>query len=328
MGNILKPKIAFVGAGKVSEFHIKAAEANGYVLDSICGKNGSVNAKRLARKYKFNNYCYSVDDIYVENLDAISIIVDPKNLINIYKKFESKKIAILIEKPVAIKTKELKLIDLHRSKTMVAFNRRFYSSVASFKESVSLLNYFQGHVNLSELSWKTSSSTKEKNEMIISNSIHLFDLLIHLFGKPNIVKSRKIIDSNNLFGASFILEFSSKKIITMNINFGVPRNHSIELYSQGEVFELKPIEIFTKTFDMKQTFLSGKSFKSYVPVNSRAWEIDKQDINFKPGFFQMYKTFKDITIGNDVENFPTLSDAKNSLSFAEKINNILRSNYL
>ena len=91
MGNILKPKIAFVGAGKVSEFHIKAAEANGYVLDSICGKNGSVNAKRLARKYKFNNYCYSVDDIYVENLDAISIIVDPKNLINIYKKFESKK---------------------------------------------------------------------------------------------------------------------------------------------------------------------------------------------------------------------------------------------
>jgi hypothetical protein len=37
----------------------------------------------------------------------------------------------------------------------------------------------------------------------------------------------------------------------------------------------------------------------------------------------MYKTFKDITIGNDVENFPTLSDAKNSLGFAEKINNIL-----
>jgi len=328
MGDILKPRIAFIGAGRVSEFHIKAAEANGYSLDSICGRDGSVNAKTLARKYKFKNYCHSVDDVNVDNIDAISIIVDPKNLINIYKKFESKKIAILVEKPVAIESGKLNLVDLHRSSTMVAFNRRFYSSVISFKESISLLNYFQGHVNFSELSWKTRSTTKEKNEMIITNGIHIFDLLLHLFGEPNIIHSSSIKDSKNLYGASFVIEFSSKKIITMNINFGVPRNHSLELYSGSEVFELKPIEIFTKTIGMKHSILPGKSFKSYFPVNSKAWKINRNDINYKPGFFQMYKTFKEITIGNDTKCFPTLTDAKSALSFAEKINDILRGNSL
>ena len=211
---------------------------------------------------------------------------------------------------------------------MVAFNRRFYSSVISFKKSISLQNYFQGHVNFSELSWKTSSTNKEKSEMIISNGIHLFDLLIHLFGKPNIIKSSAIKDSKDLFGASIMLEFSSKKIITMNINFGIPRNHSVELYSGGGVFELKPIEIFTKTIGMKHSILPGENFKSYVPVNSKEWKIDKKDINYKPGFFKMYKTFKDITIGNNVNDYPTLTDAKNALSFAEKINDILRGDSL
>jgi len=111
MENILKPKICFIGAGNVPEHHIEAAKDNGFDLHSICGRRGSLRAKNIADKYNFNNYWQSIEEINTEQIDALSIIVDPKNLIKIYKKFEKTNLAILIEKPVALDSKNIELLN-------------------------------------------------------------------------------------------------------------------------------------------------------------------------------------------------------------------------
>jgi len=325
MENILKPKICFIGAGNVSEHHIEAAKDNGFDLHSICGRRGSLRAKNIADKYNFNNYWQSIEEINTEQIDALSIIVDPKNLIKIYKKFEKTNLAILIEKPVALDSKNIELLNAERSRTMVAFNRRYYSSVNRFKKDLSKLHFFQGHANLSELSWRLDSTNKEKIEFLKSNGIHFFDLLLHLFGKPKSINFERVLNKRKILGGSCIINFGYNKIITLNINFGIPSNHSLEVYSGNTVFQLKPIEVFSKILAMKYETIGTSKIKSYVPVLENNWELSKHDISYKAGFFEMYKTFHRITKNECELNFPNLRDAKNALEFAENIELLLRS---
>ena len=323
MEYIVKPKIGFIGAGNVSEHHIKAAKDNGFDLYGICGRNGSLNAKKMAEKYNFKYYWKSIDLIDINELDAISIIVDPANLIKIYRKFEKTNLAILIEKPVALQSRKINSLNNKRSKTMVAFNRRYYSSVKQFKQSISNLEYFQGHANLSELSWNLHSTNKEKIETLKSNGIHYFDLLIYLFGKPKSINFTGISAKGRIFGGSCIINFEDNKIITLNVNFGIPNNHSLEVYSGNIISRLKPLEIFSKTVGMKTESIGKSKNKSYVPILENAWKLSKQDITYKAGFFEMYKAFYRITKNDCGLNFPSISDAKQALELAENIEKLL-----
>ena len=320
----MKPKICFVGAGNVSEHHIKAAKDNGFILHGICGRTGSLRAKKMAEKYNFNNYWKSIESIDTQELDAISIIVDPANLIKIYRKFEKTNLAILIEKPVALESRKIDSLDNQRSKTMVAFNRRYYSSVNQFKSSLSELDYFQGYANLSELSWNINSTNKEKIETLKSNAIHYFDLLLYLFGKPESIDFNRISAKGRIFGGSCVINFGRDKIIMLNINFGIPNNHSLEVYSGNRIFRLKPLEIFSKTIGMKHESIGKSKIKSYVPILENTWKLSKQDTNYKAGFFEMYKTFLGIAKNDFKLHFPNIKDAKNALEFAENIETLLK----
>ena len=325
MENILKPKICFIGAGNVSEHHIRAAKNNGFELHSICGRKGSIRAKNIASKYNFNNYMQSIEEINTDQIDAISIIVDPENLIKVYKEFEKTDLAILIEKPVALDSRKIELLNTDRSKTMVAFNRRYYSSVNRFKRDLSELHYFQGHANLSELSWSLDSTNKEKIEILKSNGIHFLDILLYLFGKPKSIDFKKISNKRKILGGSCIINFGYNKIVTLNINFGIPNNHSLEIYSENRVFQLKPLEVFSKTLGMKYEITGRSKSKSYVPILENNWNSSEQDVSYKTGFLEMYKTFFKITKNTSEFNFPNLNDAKNALEFAEDIGLLLRS---
>jgi predicted dehydrogenase len=325
MENIVKPKICFIGAGNVSENHINAAKDNGFILHGICGRKGSIKAKNIARKYNFNNYWQSIDEINTDQIDAISIIVDPINLIKIYKKFEATNLAILIEKPVALESRKIESLNEERSRTMVAFNRRYYSSVSQFKRDLSELSYFQGHANYSELSWKLNSTNKEKIHTLKSNGIHFLDLLLYLFGKPELIDFNRISNKSKILGGSFIINFGLNKIMTLNINFGIPNNHSLELFSENKVIQLKPLEVYSKTVGMKHNTIGRSKIKSYVPVLGDNWKMSKHDVSHKAGFLEMYRNFLGVT-KNDCElNFPNLKEAKNALEFAENIELLLRS---
>ena len=324
MEDILKPRICFIGAGDVSEHHIKAAKSSGFDLHGICGRKDSIRAKRIAEKYHFSNYIQSVEEINVNQIDAISIIVDPANLIKIYKKFENTNLAILIEKPVALESRKIESLSKERNRTMVAFNRRYYSSVHQFKRNLSELNYFQGHANYSELSWALNSTNKERVNTLKSNGIHFFDLLLYLFGKPKSIDFKSISNTGKIFGGSFIINFGLNKILTLDINFGIPNNHSLELFSGSRVFQLKPLEIFSKTIGMKHEIIGNTKIKSYIPVLEDKWKLSKQDVSHKAGFFEMYKSFLEITKNDSEIKFPNLKDAKNALEFAETIERMLR----
>jgi predicted dehydrogenase len=167
---------------------------------------------------------------------------------------------------------------------MVGFNRRYYSSVNRFKKDLSELHVFQGHANLSELSWTLDSTNKEKIECLKSNGMHFFDLLLYLFGKPKSINFEKIINNRKILGGSYIINYGNNKIITLNINFGIPNNHFIEVYSGNTVFKLKPLEIFSKICGMKYETIGPSKIKSYVPVLEDNWKLSKQDISYKAGF--------------------------------------------
>ena len=175
MEDILKPRICFIGAGNVSEHHIKAAKSSGFDLHGICGRKDSIRAKRIAEKYHFSNYLQSIEEINVNQIDAISIIVDPANLIKIYKKFESTNLAILIEKPVALESSKIETLSKERNRTMVAFNRRYYSSVHQFKRNLSELNYFQVDCRIKDQQRAFLESMRLTREDVFFNRMNVFE---------------------------------------------------------------------------------------------------------------------------------------------------------
>jgi len=189
---------------------------------------------------------------------------------------------------------------------------------------LSELSYFQGHANYSELSWALNSTNKEKIDTLKSNGIHFFDLLLYLFGKPKSIDFKRILNTDKIFGGSFIISFGFNKILTLDINFGIPHNHSLEIFSGNQIFQLKPLEIFSKTIGMKHKITRNTKVKSYIPVLENNWKLSKQDVSHKAGFFEMYKSFHEITKSDNKIKFPNLEDAENALEFAEAIELMLR----
>ena len=73
-----KIKVAFIGAGKISEEHIKAFKKNKKIITVAIYSRTKSKAKKLANKYKIRNVCNSISEMYFNfkpDLVVISVSV-------------------------------------------------------------------------------------------------------------------------------------------------------------------------------------------------------------------------------------------------------------
>jgi predicted dehydrogenase len=322
MEYILKPKLAIIGAGGIALSHINAAKAVGFELYGICGTPNSLRADKLHNEFNFTRKFRDYNSLIDSGIDAVAVISKTESIVEIYRQVVDLNIPVLVEKPFSINIKDYNSFNLNNSKTLVGYNRRFYSSINMIKETVLKGNFHHCKIHISELSWKPDAQLEEQHLSILDNSVHSLDLITYLFGKCKIINIKKNSKKNQINSIFVTLRSATGQEIDLSVSFGIPINSFIEIWLDESVLLCKPIENFIQ-YDKIAMFPADEQtkYKRYIPESSKKWLLSKNDYNFKPGFFEQYKEFFELTNGMGLVKGASLVDAEIATNLATDLVN-------
>ena len=241
------------------------------------------------------------------------VLVSAEQIYEVVSNLIPERIPLFIEKPPGLDPQQtsslVNLADQYGTKSMVGFNRRYYSvfrkGLELIKKRGKLLGLMmEGH----ERFWKIASRdiTSEIREgWIYANSTHTIDLLRYFGGelKSISILSRSFIEKKgDQFVASF--EFESGALGTYSSHWWSPGGWSVALYGEGVTVLFKPLE---------------EGFWLDTNLNRFEIEPDEVDSCFKPGFFAQLDSFCEKIRHNHLK-WPgqNLSDALITMKLAEK----------
>ncbi|WP_282098153.1 Gfo/Idh/MocA family oxidoreductase [Chitinophaga polysaccharea] len=196
--------------------------------------------------------------------------------------------AIMVEKPGAKSIEEVLFLghqlDQYNSNVVIAYNRRFYSSVQRLKElieedgGVSSFNFEfteWGHV-IAPL----QKAEGVKENWLFANSTHVIDLAFFLGGEPRQMASY----TAEQLGWHPVAIFAGAGItcdgalFSYQANWKAPGRWGVEILTTKRRFYLRPLEKL-------QVQQLGSVQVEFLPID------DKLDQEFKPGLYQQTLTF-------------------------------------
>ena len=182
-----------------------------------------------------------------------------------------------------------------------------------FKEELSKVS---GLINIviPELSLASGTTSNEKKNAVLENSVHVFDLLGYLFGDIKIIRTLKTRDSGDAQFITAQLDLGEQFIGSLNLVFETSENYSIKCWATGNCFEISPIEVFTKSEKMRLIPASdAEPIKRYERVIEN-WRMNDDDLNAKPGFIGQYREFKSLVNQGSADNLATIQDSIRALN--------------
>lgn len=279
-----KIKIAFIGAGKITEKYLQVISDTSlnriFILDSITSRTRK-KAISLSKKYYIKYVFENIEDlINKRNPEAFLIFVSADQIYKVLRKVIPLKIPFLVEKPISSSLEEInnlkKLYNKFKTPNIVSLNRRHYSIFKKVNKFINnkLVGFsIEGHENFDDLKKKVPSNYLKKWDFY--NSIHTIDLLRYFGGEP--IKILSLSKENKFKSIICILLFKkgvTGTYISHKKSFG---NWSVKLFLENCYILFNPLEkccIF---------YPDGKKIQIHP---------DKYDINFKPGFYNQMIFFK------------------------------------
>lgn len=310
-------KVAFIGAGYMSEEHIKAfKDIDGVKLVGIYSKTNSKSIN-LAKTYSISNVFNSIQELYLNTKPDIVIIAVPElaiiDVLSIVFKYPW---ACLIEKPVGINLNEaefiLELANKNKINAYVAFNRRHYSSVNLVlnkldKSDSNRVIYIQDQEDL--VAAKLFGQPKKVLEnWMFANSVHLIDLF-KVFSNGNIINITKLHNMNkeNPFIHIVKIDYDNGDIGLYHAIWNSPGPWSVTINTKNERFELKPLEV---------AYIQESNRKT----NQLLISSDNYDVDFKPGIRKQAQLLIDSYKTNYIHtNLPTLKDSFDTMKLVNDI---------
>lgn len=317
-------KLGVIGAGSIVQHHLEAAIFAGFTPVAIAARDNSPNPSKFTGIFPEMKSYSNVDSMIDIEFDALLIAISGNKKFEIYQKFKSRKIPILIEKPF-IDSKEsfLQATQDNFKQVIFGYNRRHYSSVLKLKNIISDIEEGMIEINIPELSWSKYATGNDVETQLSTNTVHMIDLLNYLV-PTRTIKSLATI-KNKVLSNFFSLQFSTDNIVgNFNISYGSPDSYQIKLLTPGKNFELSPIEDFKEFVGMEVSPTSKKDkIKRYQKIkSSNGWHLSREDQLFKPGFVQQYKDLLEM-IKNPIKpnNSARISDEIRVYNFIEGLKN-------
>ena len=280
-----KINIGIVGAGSISDHHLKVYKSYDFVNLTAIYSRTEIKAKEKSKKFGIKYYTNSIKKfLEYSTYDGILILVSADQISKFVKKILPLGIPIFIEKPLSLSMKDLKEIQRinkkYKTPNMIGLNRRYYSivqkSLSLFRKERILSIIVEGHENF----WKIKKLNKEniiKKNWIFANSIHTFDLL--LFIANSSIKKISFINKkiNNLENNIISnIEFSNNIVGSYLSFWSSPGQWSVKIFGKNKFIFLSPLE---------KGYIIDKKF------NKKKIHAIKEDIKFKPGFYLQSKNF-------------------------------------
>lgn len=350
-------RLGVVGSGSIIPFHLDAAVAAGFEIAIVGSRQGSDRTPVLAERYGAEA---GADWHAVLGADVDAFLIGPETSATpaiLAAALETGK-PILSEKPGAYASAELEALADHPNagQILVGYNRRHYSSTAAAKDFIGRAATGSGgsgapspitfHASIPEASWTTSMPAEKKRDILLSNTVHVLDLLRYLFPGLALHSNLKIaseIDGSIyseavIFGSKLSLglshsEHSSEVAAdsatasgTAIITFGSPSNYFIDLHSNGRSASMRPIE-FYREFDTVSVIEPTPELplRHYVANQSGEFKLAQEDLDYKPGFLSQMRELAAMVEGRTPATHPgefksaTLQDAIAVLKMAEAL---------
>ena len=303
----MKLKILIIGSSKIVEEHIKSALYNKIGLYSLNStRKNSTNEVYLKKKFKFEK---NFDDWKLalkslKNKKNVIIFLAPriKDNFEILKECIKYKNFIFTEKPISTNLIKLRSLKSGR-KIFVGFNRLFYNSIKYLKK------------NIKKPTSVIVKFTEKKIDQISTNSVHIFAIIIYLFGELK-------VKNKHIYKSSSTLFTLSKKGVPIYFSFSKnsPELFSIDINTENKRYLLKPIEILTIYKKIKKKYINGNK-RLLVPTEVPYLKIDEYSTkNFKPGFINQMKHLKKFVVKKQ-KIFNDISMLKNTLKLANLFTN-------
>lgn len=170
----MNKKFAIIGKGFIYNIHAEAiTKIGGEIVDVIDESNGPDAWKEMIKKTE---------------ADCV-VILAPNHLHFEMAKFlaENGK-TVLCEKPLALKSEEVKILSQYPS-IFTVYQLRYHPFVKKLKDEIKTDKTYQIEISVlvhrDEHYWKSWKGTEDKSGGIIFNlGIHYFDILLYLFGEP------------------------------------------------------------------------------------------------------------------------------------------------
>jgi predicted dehydrogenase len=223
---------------------------------------------------------------------------------------------ILLEKPGGTNFDEiLKVAEIAKqygSNVLLAYNRRFYSSVIKAKELIQKDRGVKSfHFEFTEWSHVIKDLNKPKlikENWFFHNSTHVIDMAFYLCGEPVKMSSYKggklsWHPSGSIFVGSGIT--TNNALFSYHSNWTSPGRWNLEILTENYRFIFKPLE------ELK--------YQEIGSVKIQNFEIDRTlDIEYKPGFYLQVKNF----LNQNWKDFLTIHDQAKRLKLYKKILNL------
>jgi len=312
-------KILLVGAGKMSRDYLEVLLSLRIKPTVVCRKKASA-----VSFYKKTGYEAAHGDLVTilnqeeSSFEMAIVAVDVVNLYSVTKILLLSGISkVLVEKPGGISSKEINNLDLiateKNADLLIAYNRRFYSSTQKAKEIIQLdggsTSFLFEFTEWSHTIAPLEKPMKEKERWLLANSSHVIDLAFFLGGQPRIISCHRGGKNrlewhpmSSVFSGSGVAE--NDALFSYHANWAAPGRWKVEILTKRNRMILEPLE--------------GLLVQKIGSVEKSMMEIDNQkDLSFKPGLFNQVKAF----VNNDLENFCTISEQRESMKVYNKISN-------
>ena len=317
-----KKRLAIIGAGNISDFHVPAMKKAGFKIVCCCASLKSKRALNFAKKHKIPKVYDSYKDLITnENeWDALLIAISVEPTAKILSEFLKFKRPILVEKPVSTNSSVIKEIKKYSNFVQVAYNRRFYSTVSYAKKFLSENSNSLIKMFLPDSIDFRLSKDKQNYFSVKENSVHGLDILNYLVPELELYYVEEYLQPNNSFGRIAFLRSPNHQKCLVFFNWNAPSNFSIEINSLPYKLELKPFEKFT-LFEGMQIIEPSIDYpvRQYVPKVIDSGSVFDNVRDQKPGFLEQSLEFMNLVSGNSCKIAANLEDAFKVTKLAEKI---------
>lgn len=319
------PRLAFIGCGNIAEFHAPACRAAGLDLVAVCSRPGSPRLRSFAERHCIPLVFDHTSELFHarEEWDALLIAVPIGATLDILVCALETKAPILVEKPVAWRSKDLMPLIHRQLPVIVGYNRRFYQTVQEAQREVADGPPLLAHLALPEALPSPSQSSNDPSYLgpFFWNSVHGLDLARFVLGDLHLVHVQRLKDpAGVILGLTAVLTTDRGDILELTSHWQVPANFSLTLDRAGRRFDIRPFEAATIYEGMEVTEPTEENpIRSYRPKPVAKVELDEVDRRFKPGFVAQAHALAALARGESPGPAARLEDAYAILELAEQL---------
>ena len=319
--------LAIVGCGDIAEFHAPAFREAGFELSAVCSKYGSNRLQPFASRHEIPLAFDKLEDLLNarKTWDGLLIAVPADVTLDILNLCIASDAPILVEKPVAMRSRDL-LPLIHRElPIIVGYNRRFYPTVWEARRMVLSAGPLLAHLEIPDLISTPRETVDDPDylNLFFTNSVHGLDLARYVFGDLIVEHVQHVTNpSGTILGLAGMMRNDAGSVVQFTANWGAPANFSLTLDRPGYRLDLRPFEVATIYQGMEVREPTPNSpLRTYAPKRVGGIDLEEVDHKFKPGFVEQAKAFAAMIRGEDPGPAARLEDACAALQLAERLIN-------